>query len=99
MTRTNTARRMVLAASIGAILLAGGTAAVPAGAAAAAARNPCGLYRDNDQAMYKNCSQANENLFVTRIVSSNTYHCVTPGSVAHLGSWNNVFRVYHRGTC
>ncbi|QYC41632.1 hypothetical protein Nocox_20115 [Nonomuraea coxensis DSM 45129] len=100
MNRTSAARWIspALAALFGAALLASGT---PAGAATErmAARNPCNLYRDGDQAMYKNCSSANENIFVTRVLGSNTYYCVTPGSVKHLGNWNIVFRVYNRGGC
>ncbi|GAA3465533.1 DUF6355 family natural product biosynthesis protein [Nonomuraea roseola] len=112
MSRTTTARwaSLALATSIGTALLTGGTAAdaVTVGAATPAtssvseqisARNPCGLYRDGEQAMYKNCTDANENIFVTRILAGNTYYCVTPGSVKHLGPWNRVFRVYNRGGC
>ncbi|MEV0585231.1 DUF6355 family natural product biosynthesis protein [Nonomuraea sp. NPDC050310] len=103
MARTTTARwaALALAASLGSTLLAGAAAAGSAQAAeaAAAARNPCGLYRDGDQAMYKNCTDANENVFVTRIFGPNRYHCVTPGSVRHVGPWNDVFRAYNRGTC
>lgn len=97
MSRTTTARwiSLALAASFGSTLLAGVTAAE----AASAARNPCGLYRDGDEAMYKNCTTDNENVFVTRIFGDNRYHCVTPGSVRHVGPWSDVFRAYNRGTC
>ncbi|WP_327092902.1 DUF6355 family natural product biosynthesis protein [Nonomuraea sp. NBC_01738] len=94
--KTSTARRtaMLFAGLIAAAALTSGTAS-----AAPEARNPCGLYRDGDQAMYKNCTTANENIFVTRIFGENLYHCVTPGSVKHVGPWNDVFRAYNRGTC
>jgi len=92
---------LALGASIGATLLAGGTAAAAESTEAAVAgrANACGLYRDENAAQYKNCSNQNERIFVTYIWTSNQYYCVAPGQVKHLGSWNNVFRVYNRGTC
>lgn len=64
-----------------------------------AAANPCGMYRDGGAAMYKNCTAANERIFVTYLLGGNQYYCVTPGSTAYLGSWAGTFRVYNRGTC
>ncbi|MEV4015541.1 DUF6355 family natural product biosynthesis protein [Nonomuraea angiospora] len=59
----------------------------------------CGLYRDGDAAMYKNCSGAGENIFVTYLLGGNTYFCVAPGESKYVGRWSNVFRVYNRGGC
>ncbi|MFI6738820.1 DUF6355 family natural product biosynthesis protein [Nonomuraea sp. NPDC050451] len=59
----------------------------------------CGLYRDGDAAMYKNCTGAGENIFVTYLLGGNTYFCVAPGESKYVGRWSNVFRVYNRGGC
>ncbi|WP_329079942.1 MULTISPECIES: DUF6355 family natural product biosynthesis protein [unclassified Streptosporangium] len=69
------------------------------GARTSMAANPCGMYRDGSAAMYKNCTTANERIFVTYFLGGNRYYCVTPGSTAYVGSWGNTFRVYNRGTC
>ncbi|MFB9682173.1 DUF6355 family natural product biosynthesis protein [Streptosporangium vulgare] len=63
------------------------------------AANPCGMYRDGSAAMYKNCTTANERIFVTYLIGGNRYFCVTPGSASYVGSWAVTFRVYNRGTC
>ncbi|MFI7638523.1 hypothetical protein [Nonomuraea sp. NPDC049400] len=59
----------------------------------------CGLYRDGDAAMYKNCSGAGENIFVTYLLGGNTYFCVGAGEARYVGRWSNVFRAYNRGGC
>ncbi|MFG6198558.1 hypothetical protein [Nonomuraea sp. JJY05] len=59
----------------------------------------CGLYRDGDAAMYKNCTGAGENIFVTYLLGGNTYFCVPAGETRYVGRWSNVFRVYNRGGC
>ncbi|MEU8384550.1 DUF6355 family natural product biosynthesis protein [Streptosporangium sp. NPDC048865] len=71
----------------------------PDGVRISMAANPCGTYRDGSAAMYKNCTTANERIFVTYLLGGNRYYCVTPGSTAYLGDWSLMFRVYNRGTC
>ncbi|MEU8246105.1 DUF6355 family natural product biosynthesis protein [Nonomuraea sp. NPDC048916] len=98
-------RRALTAAAVltGAVALGGGPAAATTGAvavkAAPATAVACGLYRDEDAALYKNCTGGGENIFVTYIWSPNTYYCVPAGETKHLGRWSNVFRVYNRGAC
>ncbi|MFF3442378.1 DUF6355 family natural product biosynthesis protein [Streptosporangium sp. NPDC002721] len=102
--------RRRLAATLIATLVAAGTALLtgqpahatetsPDGVRVSTAANPCGMYRDGDAAMYKNCTTVNERIFVTYFLGGNRYYCVTPGSTAYVGSWNGTFRVYNRGTC
>ncbi|MFI7125738.1 hypothetical protein ACIBQ1_08590 [Nonomuraea sp. NPDC050153] len=59
----------------------------------------CGLHRDGDAAMYKNCTGAGENIFVTYLLGGNTYFCVPAGVSRYVGRWSNVFRAYNRGGC
>ncbi|MEV4580174.1 hypothetical protein AB0K16_43700 [Nonomuraea jabiensis] len=59
----------------------------------------CGMYRDGDATMYKNCTGAGENIFVTYLLGGNTYFCVPAGESRYVGRWSNVFRVYNRGGC
>ncbi|MCA2187085.1 DUF6355 family natural product biosynthesis protein [Nonomuraea cavernae] len=98
-------RRALTAGAVlaGAVALGGAPAAATTGAVAAkeAATSAvaCGLYRDEDAALYKNCTGGGENIFVTYIWSANTYYCVPAGETKHLGRWSNVFRVYNRGGC
>ncbi|MEV0592394.1 DUF6355 family natural product biosynthesis protein [Nonomuraea cavernae] len=101
-------RRALTAAAVlaGAVALGGAPAAATTGAVAAQAAQAapmtaaaCGLYRDEDAALYKNCTGGGENIFVTYIWSTNTYYCVPAGETKHLGRWSNVFRVYNRGGC
>ncbi|MFG1945952.1 hypothetical protein [Nonomuraea sp. NPDC048826] len=77
--------------------------ASPAPASAAQERthmaSSCGLYRDGDAAMYKNCAGANQNIFVTYWVGGNTYFCVPAGAARYVGQWRFVFRAYERGGC
>ncbi|MGJ6966808.1 DUF6355 family natural product biosynthesis protein [Streptosporangium sp. G11] len=99
-----------LAATLAATAMAAGAALLispsayaaetsPEGVRISMAANPCGMYRDGSAAMYKNCTTANERIFVTYLFGGNRYYCVTPGSTAYLGSWSTTFRVYNRGTC
>ena len=63
------------------------------------AARACGLYRDGDAAIYRNCTGAGENIFVTYLLGGNTYFCVPAGEAKSVGNWNLVFRVYNRGGC
>ncbi|MGW0801568.1 hypothetical protein [Nonomuraea sp. NPDC002799] len=61
---------------------------------------PCGgPHNHQGRALYHNCSDARENIFVTYLLGGNTYFCVAPGETKDVGNWSNVFRVYNRGGC
>ncbi|MEV0203172.1 DUF6355 family natural product biosynthesis protein [Nonomuraea sp. NPDC050691] len=108
MTKLTGLRRAALAASTlyTATMLAGGAASAATAAPAPegvrismAAAAECGLYRDGDAAMYRNCGGGNERILVTYILSPSEYFCVTPGESRYVGRWNFTFRAYVRGTC
>lgn len=93
--------RLAAVAAVGATLLAAAPAAATSSAVQERARmaSPCGLYRDGNAAMYKNCTAANQNIYVTYWIGGNTHYCVPAGGTRYVGQWNFVFRTYEQGGC
>jgi hypothetical protein len=94
-------RKLILAAATTMVVTMGtamGTASAQAAGESASAM-ACGLHQAGSDALYTNCSAANEWIFVTYLLGGNTYFCVAPNETKRVGNWSNVFRVYNRGGC